>query len=124
MVRDYGKQQAQNMIGEAVASASVAAERQFAAREPNGPSLQSFAALQELWEKDDALKVEIIGSEATRYDYDVHRCRTGAKQAPMFCWGQYRPKRTSRICTSNRQMAPGRTRLNALYLVAKACPFR
>ena len=75
MVRDFGKQQAQAVIGEAVAGAAVAAGRQFAAREPQGPSLQGFVALQELWEKDDALKVEIIASDATRYDYDVHRCR-------------------------------------------------
>jgi len=75
MVREFGKQQAQAVIGEAVAGAAVAAGRQFAAREPNGPSLEGFVALQELWEKDDALKVEIIASDATRYDYDVHRCR-------------------------------------------------
>ena len=67
LVRDYGKQQAQAVIG--------AAGRQFAEREPEGPSLEGFVALQELWEKDDALKVEVIASDATRYDYDVHRCR-------------------------------------------------
>lgn len=75
LVRDYGKQQAQAVIGEAVAGAAVAAGRQFAEREPEGPSLEGFVALQELWEKDDALQVEIIASDATRYDYDVHRCR-------------------------------------------------
>ena len=75
LVRDYGKQQAQAVIGEAVAGAAVAAGRQFAEREPQGPSLEGFVALQELWEKDDALKVEVIASDAARYDYDVHRCR-------------------------------------------------
>jgi len=75
LVRDYGKQQAQAVIGEAVAGAAIAAGRQFAEREPEGPSLEGFVALQELWEKDDALKVEVIASDATRYDYDVHRCR-------------------------------------------------
>lgn len=75
LVRDYGKQQAQAVIGEAVAGAAIEAGREFAAREPNGPSLEGFVALQELWEKDDALEVQIIASDATRYDYDVHRCR-------------------------------------------------
>lgn len=63
------------MIGEAVSQAAVEAGQQFAAREPEGPSLSGFVALQELWEKDDALKVEIIASDATQFDYDVKRCR-------------------------------------------------
>jgi len=75
LVRDYGQKKAAAVIGEAVSHAAVEAGKQFAAREPNGPDLQGFVALQELWEKDDALKVEIIASDATHYDYDVHRCR-------------------------------------------------
>ncbi|ORL63019.1 L-2-amino-thiazoline-4-carboxylic acid hydrolase [Pseudomonas putida] len=75
LVRDYGKQKAQAVIGEAVSGAAVAAGRHFASREPEGPSLAGFVALQALWEKDDALEVEVIASDAARYDYDVHRCR-------------------------------------------------
>jgi hypothetical protein len=75
LVRDYGKEKAAAVIGEAVSHAAVEAGRGFAAREANGPSLEGFVALQELWEKDDALKVEIIASDATHYDYDVKRCR-------------------------------------------------
>lgn len=75
LLRDYGKQKAQAVIGEAVSQAAVNAGQYFAAREPDGTSLAGFIALQELWEKDDALKVEIIASDATHYDYDVHRCR-------------------------------------------------
>lgn len=75
LVRDLGKPQAQQVIGEAVATAAVQAARQFAAREPGGADLESFVALQTLWEQDDALQVEVIASDATHYDYDVHRCR-------------------------------------------------
>jgi hypothetical protein len=75
LVRDYGKDKAQAVIGEAVAGAAVKAGEYFAAREPNGPDLAGFVALQELWEKDDALKVDVIASDATHFDYDVHRCR-------------------------------------------------
>lgn len=75
LVRDYGKDKAQAVIGEAVAQAAVQAGAYFAAREPNGPDLAGFVALQELWEKDDALKVDVIASDATHFDYDVHRCR-------------------------------------------------
>ncbi|MFJ3485913.1 L-2-amino-thiazoline-4-carboxylic acid hydrolase [Pseudomonas sp. NPDC090202] len=75
LVRDYGKQSAQAVIGEAVSQAAVKAGKYFADREPEGASLEGFVALQELWEKDDALKVDIIASDASHYDYDVHRCR-------------------------------------------------
>ena len=75
LVRDYGQEKAAAVIGEAVSQAAVEAGQQFAAREPDGPSLSGFVALQELWEKDDALKVEIIASDATQFDYDVNRCR-------------------------------------------------
>lgn len=75
LVRDYGKEKAAAVIGEAVSQAAVEAGRQFAAREPNGPDLQGFIDLQELWEKDDALKVNVIATDATHFDYDVHRCR-------------------------------------------------
>jgi hypothetical protein len=75
LVRDLGQEKAAAVIGEAVSHAAVEAGRGFAAREAKGPSLEGFVALQELWEKDDALKVEIIASDATHYDYDVKRCR-------------------------------------------------
>jgi hypothetical protein len=75
LVRDYGKESAQAVIGEAVSQAAVKAGEYFASREPHGPNLEGFVALQALWEQDDALKVEIIASDATHYDYDVHRCR-------------------------------------------------
>ncbi|QXI25607.1 L-2-amino-thiazoline-4-carboxylic acid hydrolase [Pseudomonas vanderleydeniana] len=75
LVRDYGKDKAAAVIGEAVSQAAIEAGRQFAAREPNGPDLQGFIDLQELWEKDDALKVDVIATDATHFDYDVHRCR-------------------------------------------------
>lgn len=75
LVRDYGKDKAQAVIGEAVGQAAVKAGQNFAAKEPNGPDLAGFVALQTLWEQDDALKVDIIASDANHYDYDVHRCR-------------------------------------------------
>ncbi|MEX3845405.1 L-2-amino-thiazoline-4-carboxylic acid hydrolase [Paraburkholderia sp. BR10882] len=73
--RDLGIERAQAVIGEAVRGAAVDAGRQFAAREPNGASVESFVALQALWEKDDALFVDVLRSDLERYDYDVKRCR-------------------------------------------------
>ncbi|SDI55409.1 L-2-amino-thiazoline-4-carboxylic acid hydrolase [Pseudomonas flavescens] len=73
--RDFGSAKAAAVIGEAVSGAALQAAREFAAREPGGADLQSFVALQALWEKDDALQVQVIASDAQRYDYDVTRCR-------------------------------------------------
>ena len=51
LVREIGKVRAQAVIGEAIENAAIAAGKQFAAQEPNGADLRSFAALQYLWEK-------------------------------------------------------------------------
>ena len=72
--REQGKDFAAAVIGEAVGNAAIQAGKHFAALEQHA-DLKSFVELQVLWEKDDALKVEIIASDAERYDYDVKRCR-------------------------------------------------
>jgi hypothetical protein len=73
--RDFGHVQAQAVIAEAIRGAAVDSGKQFAAREPNGTSIASFIALQTLWEKDDALEVEVLRADDAHYDYDVKRCR-------------------------------------------------
>jgi len=75
LVREIGKARAQAIIGEAVENAAIEAGKEFADREPNGATIQSFVALQYLWEKDDALEVKVITSDEQHFDYDVHRCR-------------------------------------------------
>jgi hypothetical protein len=72
--RDFGAERAQAVIGEAVRGAAVETGRQFAARESGGTSVASFVALQVLWEKDEALEVEVLQVDTEHYDYDVKRC--------------------------------------------------
>ena len=72
--RVQGKDFAAAVIGEAVGNAAIQAGKHFASLEERA-DLKSFVELQVLWEKDDALKVEIIASDAEHYDYDVKRCR-------------------------------------------------
>lgn len=75
LVREYGKERARAVIGEAVSGAAVDAGRQFAALE-NGPAdLRSFAGLQHLWTKDDALRIDVLAADDRQFDYDVTRCR-------------------------------------------------
>lgn len=75
LVRDYGKEVAKAIIGEAVGQAAVNAGKEFAAKEPNGTSVESFVALQHLWEQDDALIITVVENDHEKYDYNVHRCR-------------------------------------------------
>ncbi|WP_431822878.1 L-2-amino-thiazoline-4-carboxylic acid hydrolase [Burkholderia sp. F1] len=74
MKREFGVERAQAVIAEAVRGAAVDAGRTFAAQEPDGTSVKSFIALQVLWEKDDALDVEVRRVDDAHYDYDVRRC--------------------------------------------------
>ncbi|MGS0891507.1 L-2-amino-thiazoline-4-carboxylic acid hydrolase [Burkholderia stagnalis] len=74
MKREFGTERAQAVVAEAVRGAAIDAGRTFAAQEPDGTSVQSFIALQVLWEKDDALDVEVRRADDAHYDYDVHRC--------------------------------------------------
>jgi len=73
--RDLGVEQAQKIIGEAIANAAIASGQEFAAKECQGTSMESFVALQHLWEKDDALEVEVLQNNHEHYDYNVKRCR-------------------------------------------------
>ena len=75
LVRDLGKARAQEMIGEAIEQAAVRAGQEFAAKEPQKANLRSFVELQYLWEKDNALDVQVIDSDDQQYNYDVTRCR-------------------------------------------------
>jgi hypothetical protein len=73
--RDFGTERAQALIGEAISQSAAESARQFAARSPQGPDMQSFIALQPLWEQDHALELEVLEADSTRYHYDVKRCQ-------------------------------------------------
>ncbi|OCG11932.1 L-2-amino-thiazoline-4-carboxylic acid hydrolase [Gilliamella apicola] len=75
LIRNYGNKAAKAVIEEAVAKAAIDAGKAFAAKEPNGTSVESFVALQHLWEQDDALTITVVESSHEKYDYNVHRCK-------------------------------------------------
>jgi hypothetical protein len=75
MVREIGVERARAIIGEAITTDAIREGQAYAALEPNGADIESFVRLQHLWEKDDALEVEVLASDKTRYEYDVKRCR-------------------------------------------------
>lgn len=75
MKRELGIEKAKAIIAEAITQAAVDAGKQFAAQEPAPTSMQSFVALQYLWEKDNALEINVLENNEQHYDYDVKRCR-------------------------------------------------
>lgn len=75
MAARVGEPLAQEILGAAITKAALAAASAFAATEPEGTSLASFADLQHLWTKDDALRIEVKRRDDTHFDYDVTRCR-------------------------------------------------
>ena len=75
MKREFGLEKAKAIIEEAVTDAAVSAGKSYAQKEPNGTSVESFVSLQYLWEKDDALEIDVINNDHERYDYNVKRCR-------------------------------------------------
>lgn len=74
MVREIGQERAAAIIEEAITEDARKAGARFAASEPNGASLQTFIAIQELWEKDDALITETFVETEDEFTYQVHRC--------------------------------------------------
>jgi len=75
MKRELGVERAQAIIAEAISADAIRDGKMLAAREPGGADIQSFGRLQYLWEKDDALRVDVLASDETHFDYNVTRCR-------------------------------------------------
>jgi len=71
----HGKETAMEVIGDAVRRSSIEQAQRFAAETKGGTSLRRFVELSALWEKEDALKIEVREKTDTRYAFDVVRCR-------------------------------------------------
>lgn len=75
MCARLGEGMAQEILDAAIRKAAVAAGAAFAARTPGGTSLRTFAELQELWTRDDALEISVEKATDEEFDYTVKRCR-------------------------------------------------
>jgi len=71
----FGEAAAQGVIERAVKTAAIESGRQFAAAAPDGPSIENFAAIQPLWTREDALRVEPLAQDAEHLEFNVTRCR-------------------------------------------------
>lgn len=75
MKRDFGIEKAKAVIEEAITEAAMNAGNYFAKKEPQDTNIKSFIALQYLWEKDNALEIDVLNSNDQQYHYNVKRCR-------------------------------------------------
>ncbi len=76
MKAELGGERARAILSRAIIKLAQQAAAEMAKEAPGGtPSLDHFIALQSLWTKDDALRIEVQHRDATHYDFNVVRCR-------------------------------------------------
>lgn len=76
MKAELGEARAKAILTNAVVKLAKSTAAEMAKEGPGGaPSLDHFIALQPLWTKGDALKIETLRQDATHYDFNVVRCR-------------------------------------------------
>jgi L-2-amino-thiazoline-4-carboxylic acid hydrolase len=76
MVAEIGEERAAAILDTAIRKAAIAEGAAFAAKAPGGkPSLADFIKLFELWTTGGALEIDILEASATKFDFNVTRCR-------------------------------------------------
>lgn len=75
LVERVGRATANEVISTSIRKSAIAQARQFAAKEPAGTSLETFADLYKHWTAEDALTIDVKRRDAEGFDFDVKRCR-------------------------------------------------
>ena len=76
MVRVLGREQAREILGNAIRQNAIEHGQGYAEREaPGGNDLAGFARLLPQWQKNDALEIDMLESKPERFDFNVTRCR-------------------------------------------------
>ncbi len=75
LVARLGRDEALAVIEDIVREAAFAAGKAFAAKAPQGPSLEHFAAVAELWQAGGALVIENVARRDNVLSFAVTRCR-------------------------------------------------
>lgn len=75
MAASIGAEQAKAILTRAVVKLARDAGAAMAADSPDGPSIAHFDAIQALWTKGDALRIEKLRADATHYEFNVVQCR-------------------------------------------------
>ena len=76
MVKQVGEAKAASILDAAIRKAAIAEGKEFARKAPGGvTSMADFIKLYELWMADGALEVNVLEASATKFDFDVTRCK-------------------------------------------------
>jgi len=75
LVERFGEGQALSVIEDTVTRAASAAGRAFAVSAPDGPCLDHFRSVVELWRRGDALTIGNVRQEPASLSFDVTCCR-------------------------------------------------
>ena len=71
----FGADVAATVVARAVENAAIQAGREFAREAPDGPSLEHFAGVVEIWRRQDSLQVQGLQRSQTELQFEVTRCR-------------------------------------------------
>ena len=76
MRAELGEASAKRILSNAIIKLAKQTASEMAKEGPGGKgSLEHFIALQPLWTKGDALRIDTLRSDAKTYDFNVTRCR-------------------------------------------------
>ena len=75
LVGDFGLEKAREVIKEAIGQAAIDAGKEFAKKEAQKTTIESFSALQYLWDKGNALEREVISKDEDHYNFNVIKCK-------------------------------------------------
>ena len=75
MAAELGEETARHILGTAIRRNAIEQGRALAAASEKPAGIAGFAKLQDRWKANDALRVEILGQDDERLDFDVTRCR-------------------------------------------------
>ena len=74
MVSQLGREKARDILGKAIRKDAIR-HGQTLAEDGGANDLTGFAALLPNWQKQDALEIEVLAESASRFDFNVRRCR-------------------------------------------------
>jgi hypothetical protein len=76
MKGELGEADAKRILANAVIKLAKSTAAAMAREAPGGtPGLDSFRAIQPRWTAEDALRIEVVTSTATEFEFNVVRCR-------------------------------------------------
>jgi hypothetical protein len=75
MKAELGEEAAKRILTNAVVKMARETAAEMAKQAENGPSLDSFRAIQPRWTAEDALRTDVVKSTATEFHFNVVKCR-------------------------------------------------